>query len=69
MIAARPRIVVNAGAYTAVDAAESDPDTAFATNRDGPAALAEPVARSALSLHITRPIASMTVGRPALIPT
>ena len=38
--AARPRIVVNTAAYTAVDAAESDPDTAFAINRDGPAALA-----------------------------
>jgi dTDP-4-dehydrorhamnose reductase len=41
VIAARPQIVVNAAAYTAVDAAESDPDTAFAVNRDGPAALAE----------------------------
>ena len=39
--AARPDIVVNAAAYTAVDAAESDRDTAFAVNRDGPAALAE----------------------------
>jgi dTDP-4-dehydrorhamnose reductase len=41
VIAARPQIVVNAAAYTAVDAAESDRDTAFAVNRDGPAALAE----------------------------
>jgi dTDP-4-dehydrorhamnose reductase len=41
VIAARPRIVINAAAYTAVDAAESDRDTAFAVNRDGPAALAE----------------------------
>ena len=41
VIAARPRIVVNAAAYTAVDAAESDPGMAFAVNRDGPAALAE----------------------------
>jgi len=39
--AARPDIVVNAAAYTAVDAAESDRDTAFAVNRDGPARLAE----------------------------
>lgn len=45
VIAARPRIVVNAAAYTAVDAAESDRDTAFAVNRDGPAALAEACAR------------------------
>ena len=41
VIAARPQIVVNAAAYTAVDAAEGDRDTAFAVNRDGPAALAE----------------------------
>lgn len=41
VIAARPDIVVNAAAYTAVDAAESDRDVAFAVNRDGPAALAE----------------------------
>ena len=39
--AARPDIVVNAAAYTAVDAAESDRDLAFAINRDGPAALAD----------------------------
>lgn len=39
--AARPDIVVNAAAYTAVDAAESEREAAFAVNRDGPAALAE----------------------------
>ena len=37
----RPSIVVNAAAYTAVDAAEGERDLAFAVNRDGPAALAE----------------------------
>ena len=36
----RPDAVVNAAAYTAVDRAESEPDVAFAVNRDGPAALA-----------------------------
>jgi dTDP-4-dehydrorhamnose reductase len=41
VFAKRPDIVVNAAAYTAVDAAESDRDTAFAVNRDGPAELAE----------------------------
>jgi dTDP-4-dehydrorhamnose reductase len=41
VIAARPGIVVNAAAYTAVDAAESDRDMAFTVNRDAPAALAE----------------------------
>ena len=41
VIAMRPRLVINAGAYTAVDQAETERDTAFAINRDGPAALAE----------------------------
>jgi dTDP-4-dehydrorhamnose reductase len=34
-------IVINAAAYTAVDRAESEPDAAFAVNRDGPAHLAD----------------------------
>jgi dTDP-4-dehydrorhamnose reductase len=41
ILAARPEIVVNAAAYTAVDAAESDRETAFAVNCGGPAALAD----------------------------
>ena len=41
VVSLRPEIVVNAAAYTAVDAAESDKDLAFAINRDGPAALAD----------------------------
>ncbi len=32
-------LVVNASAYTAVDKAESEPELAFAINRDGPAFL------------------------------
>jgi dTDP-4-dehydrorhamnose reductase len=36
-----PRLVINAGAYTAVDQAETERVAAFAVNRDGPAALAE----------------------------
>ena len=35
-----PRAVINAAAYTAVDAAESDAAAAFRANRDGPAVLA-----------------------------
>ena len=35
-----PSAVINAGAYTAVDRAESEPELAFAVNRDGPARLA-----------------------------
>ena len=38
--AATPRLVVNAAAYTAVDAAESDKAAAYRANRDGPAELA-----------------------------
>ena len=38
--AVRPWLVVNAAAYTAVDAAETDQDAAYRANRDGPAALA-----------------------------
>ena len=34
-------LVVNAAAYTAVDRAESEPETAFAVNREGPAHLAD----------------------------
>jgi dTDP-4-dehydrorhamnose reductase len=37
----RPEVVVHAGAYTAVDACESDPDTAFAVNTMGTRHMAE----------------------------
>ncbi|TCO65649.1 dTDP-4-dehydrorhamnose reductase [Actinocrispum wychmicini] len=36
----RPPVVINAAAYTAVDAAETDQDKAFAVNADGPRLLA-----------------------------
>ncbi|MDQ7010196.1 MAG: dTDP-4-dehydrorhamnose reductase [Mariprofundaceae bacterium] len=35
-----PDVLINAAAYTAVDRAESEPDVAFAVNRDGPEHLA-----------------------------
>lgn len=37
---ARPDMVVSAAAYTQVDKAESEPELAFAINRDGPRAIA-----------------------------
>lgn len=40
-----PTIVVNGAAYTAVDKAESDAESAFALNRDGARLLAEAAAR------------------------
>jgi len=48
----RPDIIVNAGAYTAVDDAEAEPELAMRVNADAPAILAEEAARSrALLLH------------------
>lgn len=37
----RPDVVINPAAYTAVDKAESEPEQAFAINRDGAGAVAE----------------------------
>lgn len=50
----RPAAVINAAAYTAVDRAESEPDLAFALNRDAPAALARTCARAGLPMiHVS----------------
>ncbi len=52
--ASRPRVVINAGAYTAVDKAESEKVQALIVNRDGPAALAAACARAdAALIHIS----------------
>jgi dTDP-4-dehydrorhamnose reductase len=52
--AASPRLVVNAAAYTAVDAAETDPEAAYRSNRDGPAILARLCAKASIPLiHVS----------------
>ena len=52
--AARPDVVVNAAAYTAVDAAESQPGLAYAINALGPGLLAAAAARvGAAMLHFS----------------
>ncbi len=52
--AAVPRLVVNAAAYTGVDAAETDADAAYRANRDGPAILARLCAKADIPLiHIS----------------
>lgn len=48
--AARPRLIVNAAAYTAVDKAESEPEAAFADNAKGPGVLAEAAERHGVPL-------------------
>lgn len=52
--AARPRAVINAAAYTAVDRAETDADTARLVNADAPAAMARACADLGIPfLHIS----------------
>jgi dTDP-4-dehydrorhamnose reductase len=52
--AAAPRLVVNAAAYTAVDAAETDVEAAYRANRDGPAILAALCAQADIPLiHVS----------------
>ena len=52
--AQKPDIVINAAAYTAVDKAESEPELAYAINRDGAANLAGACADNNIPiLHIS----------------
>jgi dTDP-4-dehydrorhamnose reductase len=48
--AARPEVIVNAAAYTAVDQAESERDAAFAVNAAAPGILAEEAKRAGVLL-------------------
>jgi dTDP-4-dehydrorhamnose reductase len=49
-----PTIVINSAAYTAVDKAESEPERAFALNRDGARLLAEASAKRGIPIiHIS----------------
>jgi dTDP-4-dehydrorhamnose reductase len=51
---AAPRLVVNAAAYTAVDAAETDAQAAYRSNCDGPALLASLCAQADIPLiHVS----------------
>ena len=53
-LATDPWLVVNAAAYTAVDAAEADQDAAYRANRDGPAELARLCAAAGIPLiHVS----------------
>ena len=52
--AVQPRLVVNAAAYTAVDAAETDSAAAYRANRDGPMILARLCAQADVPLiHVS----------------
>ena len=54
VIGRAPDLVINTAAYTDVDQAESDKETAYAVNRDGIAALARGAARiGAALLHVS----------------
>lgn len=54
LAAARPGLVINAAAYTAVDRAESDAAAAWRANRDGPAVLAAYCAGAGIPLiHVS----------------
>ncbi len=64
--AARPDVVLNAAAYTAVDRAEAEPGAAFAVNRDGAAHVAAACAEAGVPLvHLsTDYVFSGTKGAP-----
>ena len=63
--ASRPRLVINAAAYTAVDAAEADPEAAYRGNCEGPAALADLCAAFAVPfIHVSTDYVFDGLGGP-----
>lgn len=62
----RPQLIVNAAAYTAVDRAESEEDTARAVNAEAPGILAEEAARigAAIVHYSTDYVFDGDAGRP-----
>ncbi len=50
IVVARPAVVINPAAYTAVDRAEDEPTAAFAINRDGAAAISSAAARAGAAI-------------------
>jgi dTDP-4-dehydrorhamnose reductase len=54
LVESRPDIMINTAAFTAVDDAESEPDKAFALNREGAAAFAGVAARKGIPvIHVS----------------
>ena len=62
-----PAVIINAGAYTAVDQAEAERELCFAVNAAAPRVLAEEAARFVRFLFTTRPIMSSTEKSRSLI--
>jgi dTDP-4-dehydrorhamnose reductase len=61
-------VVVNLSAYTQVDKAESDPNTAYVVNRDGARLVAEAAARQGLALiHLSTDFVFPGDGRRPLV--
>ena len=56
-----PAVIVNAGAYTAVDRAEDDADAAFAVNARAPGVLADEAKRTG-ALPVRAPFAARASG-------
>jgi dTDP-4-dehydrorhamnose reductase len=64
LLAFSPDIVINSAAYTAVDRAESEPEHAFAVNRDGAGIVAAATAR--LGIPIVHMSTDSTARRKVL---